>query len=292
MSYPPAPNGANPYNQQPMPAAPSQAPGYPSSGPAPWIPPQGGTPSSGRGRKVFGVLMGAFGALLLLGGGMFTVHTYGKTSQKLPNDAYGLTMWRDEPVDKFFPDFLGGRGGDFGDPYDPAEALWFRQGISQDTDCDKGLDGKTLAAAKEQGCKAVLRATYIDATANMVATVAVVVLPDGPADNGPKDKVGEVYSDYRLLEPAVVQYPVPGTLASKPWKRSGAYLWAVNGKQIPYAVGAAIGSVDGHHAGELPGEFGQISGNETDREAWHANAQDLVELYTAHLAHLQMGGLR
>ncbi|MET9800406.1 hypothetical protein [Streptomyces sp. NPDC006368] len=235
-------------------------------------------------------MLSVFGVLLLLGGGALTAHAYSNAQQELPNYAYGSVMWRDEQVDKVFPLTIGGRGGYNGGLYDRDKALWHRMGISPETDCDKGLTRTTLKAAQDNGCKAVLRATYVDPTANMVTTIAVVVLPEGPRNAGPKEKVDEVYQDNRAIEGAVAPYAVPGTAAAK-WKsRNGSHLMAVPGEHMPYVLGASIGSADGHVAGELPGGFGMD--NDTDRESWHADAQDLVELFVAHLSNLQNGGLR
>ncbi|WP_048584652.1 hypothetical protein [Streptomyces viridochromogenes] len=134
-------------------------------------------------------MLGLVGALLLVGGGALTAHAYSNARQEIPNDESGKVLWRDEPVDKIFPTTLGGRGGYNGGLYDREQAIWNRAGISPETDCDKGITRYTLKAAQENGCKAVLRATYVDSTANMVATVAVVVLPEGPFEAGPREKV-------------------------------------------------------------------------------------------------------
>ncbi|MDX3225597.1 hypothetical protein [Streptomyces sp. ME19-01-6] len=237
---------------------------------------------------MLGSFLAVLGVLLLIGGGALTAHTYSNYRQELPNYAYGKVMWRDEPVDKVFPATLGGSGGYNGGLYDRKQAVWNRVGISPETDCDKGLTRATLKAAKANGCKAVLRATYVDSTGNMVATVALVVLPEG----GPKEKVVTAYEDKRETEGAVAPYAVPGTLAAK-WKdRNGAYVTAAYGENLPYVLGASIGSADGYVAGVLPGEWGEYGGNDTDLESWHANAEDLVGLFRAHIDRMQMGDPR
>ncbi|MET9832339.1 hypothetical protein ABZ078_24255 [Streptomyces sp. NPDC006385] len=234
-------------------------------------------------------MLAAFGALLLLGGGALTAHAYSNAQQELPNYEYGNVMWRDEPVDSFFPATLGGRGGYNGGLHDREAAIWNRVGISPDTECDKGLTSHTLKAAEENGCKAVLRATYVDSTANMVATVAVVVLPEGSSEIGARTNIYEAYQDHLFDDGVVVPYAVPGTLAAK-WKhRNGADLAPVGGEHMPYVVAASVGSVDGYVAGDLPGEWGDSNGDNVDRESWSANAADLVTLFRAHMDRLQMG---
>ncbi|NEW45755.1 hypothetical protein [Nocardia cyriacigeorgica] len=299
MSYPPpGPGSAPPYVQQPPMSAPRPpgGPGLPPPHQAPWPPQppyqQTPPPGGGAGRKVLGGILGFVGVLALVGGGVLAENAYSNHQQLLPNAAYGENLWRDEPVDKVFPETLGGRTGYGGGLYDPEQAIWNRVGISADTECDKGLTRHTLEAAQTNGCKAVLRATYVDTTANMVATVALIVLPMGPEESGPKNKVADVYLDNRLIEGAVAPYAVPDTLAAG-WKdRNGSYLHAMYGNEFPYAIGASIGSVDGYVAGELPEEWGELGGQDTDRDAWHANAQDLVDLFSGHLVELKNGDLR
>ncbi|MFF5479639.1 hypothetical protein ACFY5C_20170 [Streptomyces sp. NPDC012935] len=231
----------------------------------------------------------AFGALLLVAGGALTAHAYSNAQQELANSEYSNVMWRDEPVDSFFPTTIGGRGGYNGGLYDREQAIWNRVGISPDTDCDKGLTSHTLKAAKENGCQAVLRATYVDSTANMVATVAVVVLPKGSPESGPRTSIYEAYLDHLQDDGVVAPYAVPGTVAAK-WKyRNGAELAPVGGEHMPYVVAASVGSVDGHVAGDLPGEWGDSDGNNVDRGSWQANAGNLVTLFRAHMEHLQTG---
>ncbi|MER7379981.1 hypothetical protein [Streptomyces lanatus] len=247
------------------------------------VPPPGG---GGSGRKVIGSLLAVFGVLGMLGGGALTAHAYSNAGQEIPNDEYGSVMWRDEPVDSVFPVTLGGRGGYNGGLYDPKQAIWHRVGISPETECDKGLTRYTLKAANDNGCKAVLRATYVDPTANMVATVAVVVLPEGP-ESGPREKVYSAYQNHLYDDGVVAPYAVPGTLAAK-WKhRNGSALAPVGGENMPYVVAASVGSVDGYVAGDLPGEWSDDS--DTDRESWSANAEDLVTLFRAHMDRLQRG---
>ncbi|KMS70648.1 hypothetical protein ACM01_30705 [Streptomyces viridochromogenes] len=82
---------------------------------------------------------------------------------------------------------------------------------------------------------------------------------------------------------------MPGTLAAN-WKhRNGSALMPMGGENMPYVVAASVGSVDGYIAGDLPGEWGDSGGNATDRESWSANADDLVNLFRAHMDRLQSG---
>jgi hypothetical protein len=54
--------------------------------------------------------------------------------------------------------------------------------IKEDKTCAAAIAGKAAARIfSEHGCTAALRATYVDATGSMVATVAIAVLPDSAA---------------------------------------------------------------------------------------------------------------
>ncbi|WP_336208144.1 hypothetical protein [Nonomuraea sp. LPB2021202275-12-8] len=55
-----------------------------------------------------------------------------------------------------------------------------RVGISPRTGCADSVDAKVARALDTAGCRAVLRATYIDALRGVLVTVGVVVLPDEP----------------------------------------------------------------------------------------------------------------
>ncbi len=55
-----------------------------------------------------------------------------------------------------------------------------RVGIARRASCAAGADQAAAAVLSRDGCKAMLRATYVDATGSLVVTVGVAVLP-GPA---------------------------------------------------------------------------------------------------------------
>jgi hypothetical protein len=59
-----------------------------------------------------------------------------------------------------------------------------RLGISPATKCSSAVSGTAVRILSEQGCSAALRATYVDSSGSMVATVTVAVLPStSAADN-------------------------------------------------------------------------------------------------------------
>ncbi|MFE5919963.1 hypothetical protein [Streptomyces sp. NPDC056468] len=238
---------------------------------------------------MIGSLLGLFGVLALVGGGALAAHAYSNSQQTLANPEYGEAIWSDEPADSIFPDTIGGRDGRLGDLTNPKYAYWRRLGISPETSCGKGLTAKTLASAERLGCKAVLRATYIDPTGDVVATIALVVLPGGISK---KVELAQAFEGMEN-EGAVAPLAVPGTPAAE-WKkfgRNGSALEATAGEHLPYAVAATVGAVNGRLAGNLPGDWAEDEAEVmTDRESWYAEAEILVRMFELHVDDLQLGG--
>ncbi len=317
MSYPTPPGSGNPYGQPPpqsgwqqqwqgsgpVPPVPAAPPGAPPAvipaqpGPAqfnPYFPPGMPLPgvpvppSAGGGtvRKVIGSVLGVFGLLGMLGGGALASHTYSNSRQSIPNTAYGATLWRNETAEKLFPATIGDDPNHTYEVSDKRVAQWSRMGISQDTSCAKGLSGETKERAQKLGCKAVLRATYVDLTGEMVATVAIVVLPEDAAAQAMGEYLdGQERADHP--DAAVVPFPVPDTLAAK-WqenRRNGMGGDALGGDQFPYAVAVTTGAVDGRTSGNLPGKFGDS--NDEDGTPWMDAANALSETFYTNLENLE-----
>ena len=86
-----------------------------------------------------------------------------------------------------------------------------RLGISPPESCSSALSAAAASVLDRSGCSAVLRATYVDASGSMVATVAVAVLPAGTA-------TGKVVTALRSAAGGtaglVQTFAVPGTAAA------------------------------------------------------------------------------
>ncbi|MEU1254404.1 hypothetical protein ABZ445_14085 [Streptomyces chartreusis] len=249
------------------------------------VPPSGG---GGTARRVIGSLLTVFGVLGMLGGGALAAHAYSNSQQSIPNSAYGPVLWRNETTARLFPETVGEPPNYKYDASDKGIAQWARMGVSQETSCEKGLSGKTLETAQQHGCKAVLRATYVDLTGEMVATVAVVVLSEGSDSLA----MGEYFDDQEhadVPDAAVVPFAVPDTLAAK-WKgerRNGMGGTALGADGFPYAVAVTTGAVDGRTSGNLPGEFGSYGANDEDRKAWMDAANAFSDAFHTHLGNLE-----
>lgn len=80
--------------------------------------------------------------------------------------------WQVWPAGKIFPallPYVAEQGG---------EERARRVGISSRVDCAAAVDAALRAALKAAGCRAVLRATYLDALQGVVVTIGVAAFPD------------------------------------------------------------------------------------------------------------------
>ncbi|WP_257232453.1 hypothetical protein [Streptomyces sp. Rer75] len=287
--------GTPPYAGQGQPYGGQGHQGAPyGAGSAPQPPPPARAQKS-TGRSCLAAFLGITGALAMLGGGALTAHAYSNHSQNIPNRTeYGASMWRNEPADKLFPDFVAPRQGT-GQARTPdrKRAQWHRIGISEKTGCDDGLSGATATQAEKLGCKAVLRATYVDPTGNTVATVALIVLPKSDSVKTEMSTFFDAEKEKDNPGPGVKAYAVPGTIAAK-WsdaRANGSAGQSVTDLYLPYALMASAGSVDGRKAGELPGEWGKYSIDaKQDRAPWRGAADGLVDALNVHYLDLLTEG--
>ena len=156
-------------------------------GAAPGSPGSPGSP--GRGRRAAAVVA------LILGLAGFAVSAIGVAIQLLPRHFSAseqsqikawevMRRWQTIPAGQIFPASV---------PYQlsanvlqdvaPLNLDALRVGIApQEPDCAKAVTSATVGAAlRRNGCEAVLRATYVDATRSYVMTIGVAVLPNAAA---------------------------------------------------------------------------------------------------------------
>jgi hypothetical protein len=289
---PGAPYGGQgaPYPGQPYAGQPYAGQGAPYGAMSAPQPPPPAPPMKSTGRTCLSAFLGIVGVLGLLGGGALTAHAYSNHSQNIANHSeYGASMWRNEPADKLFPDVLAPRENAQSVSADRGRAQWHRIGISEKTGCEDGLSGATASEAEKLGCEAVLRATYVDPTGNTVATVALIVLPEGDSVKNEMSTFFDGEKEKSDPGPGVKAYAVPGTIAAR-WsdaRSNGSAGASVTGMYVPYALMASAGAVDGRKAGRLPGEWGRYSSDaEQDRAPWRGAATGLVDALNTHLGDL------
>ncbi|NLU69616.1 hypothetical protein [Streptomyces sp. HNM0574] len=264
--------------------------------------PPGPAPEAGTKSKplvgCLGIALCIFGSLCLIAGLVFGYYVFGNREEKSNAEAYDPVLWRNEPVDRIFPKFLGvvdaGKApvarGEYGLANDPERGQWQRLGISPETGCEDALKGTTAKAAQRAGCKAALRATYTDPTGNILASVSVIVVPDDGAD-----ELGAFFSQQEnstsAFSPGVRAFPVPKTVAAKwsdPHANGAAGTSSIVGTK-KYSIAAVTGAADGRKAGQLPPPWGNSRNAHYDRQPWKASAASLSLAVEHHLQQVAEG---
>ncbi|XRQ08938.1 hypothetical protein ACN3XK_72730 [Actinomadura welshii] len=256
----------------------------PIPGPPAYGPPH--PPPASRGAAgCFGIVLITAGALLLLAATALGVGGYVKRGEKL-NPAYGQALWKEVPADTLFPDTIQ-QQDDPGTRVGGDEVSWYRVAIAEDVSCEAGLSKGSEEKALQAGCMVAPRATYVDASGNIVATVAHVVLKPAGDPEDQAVRLSETLSDMTNEYGLVHALPAPGTPAAD-WDddaRNGSYARAA-GSRAPYVTAVAVGSVDGRMAARLPAPWNDHSAME-DRLPWveagGALAMEL-SLWLSHLA--------
>ncbi|MHA6620657.1 hypothetical protein [Pseudonocardia sp. DLS-67] len=205
------------------------------------------------------MVLSILSALLLLGGGVLAAALFADAQGQEVNEAFLPEAWHDMPADKFFPERLG---------VVRDVPSWTRQGIDGATECARpALEPQLIEAIEASGCKAVLRATYVDPTATLVATIAVVVLGSG---SDAIDVYGAFDPGAEYPGQLVKPYPVPGTPAER-WSddgRGGMAIGPIESLSVdyqPYLAVVAAGYADGRPVEELPEQWDDLSPG-TDNE--------------------------
>jgi len=145
--------------------------------------------SAGRGRRAAVVVA------LILGLVGFAVSMTGVVIQLLPRQFTAaqqrqieawevMRRWQTMPAGQIFPASVSYQlSADVLQDVTPLSLDAFRVSIApQETDCAKAVTSAVAGAVlRRNGCEAVLRATYVDATRSYVMTVGVAVLPNAAA---------------------------------------------------------------------------------------------------------------
>jgi hypothetical protein len=125
-----------------------------------------------------------------------------------------------------------------------------RLAISPAAACDSGASGAAATVLAADHCSALLRATYLDSSGSMVATVGVVVLPDSQAASLAARALAARGQDLAL---AVRALPVAGTVASG-FGDGQRQLSAVE-QAGPYVILSTAGFTDGRRHVRLVSDY-------------------------------------
>lgn len=118
-----------------------------------------------------------------------------------------------------------------------------RLGIGTQSGCAASLSGSAVHIMGEQGCTAMLRATYVDSSGSMVATIAVAVMPD----------TAKATSAVRDLTAGGSQQPA-NVVRTFRVARTAAARFGAGQRQLtsvtsagPYVIMSTAGFADGRH---------------------------------------------
>jgi len=152
------------------------------------------------------------------------------------------SRWQRLTAGKIFPATISYSTSDFG-----VAMTATRVGIAPATSCSAGLDPAVSALVRRYGCVTLLRATYVDQSGTLAATVGVAVMTSAAAA---ADVVGiGATSPPGLASAGVRTFSLPGTVADlfgDPQRRAFS---AIGVSQGPYIFFWAAGYTDGRVSG-------------------------------------------
>jgi hypothetical protein len=253
----------------------------------------GGRRRGRRGRTVAGGVLALAGIALLASGvivaqGSRSGSAAGSASAQptLPASALAAlqnstSAWTQIPVVQLFPTTIVSANSD---------VTWVRLGVAAPASCSTALTSE-WSSDPTNPCRVVLRATYINRSRDILATVALIVLPasvTAPSDEWTGLSGAAQAEDYPSSLQTVVQYPVkvtpvPGTLAAH-W--SDADIQAFNGasnNSFDFVSIVETGTMDGRDVGNLPAHWASERGAAYDQQGWVGPGDDLGTAYANYL---------
>ncbi|GII57018.1 hypothetical protein Pth03_54070 [Planotetraspora thailandica] len=146
--------------------------------------------------------------------------------------------WQAWPVGMVFPEEL---------PYNGlgrAQQYARRVGVAPETTCTTAVDSPVASVLGEQGCRTMLRATYVDQTSTFAITVGVAVLRD---EDARIDAASKLPVDDRVgVRPVAFPGTVTDNFGAAQRQRTG---WVAAG---PYIVFSTVGYTDGRTRESVP----------------------------------------
>ncbi|MEU9888337.1 hypothetical protein [Sphaerisporangium sp. NPDC051011] len=162
--------------------------------------------------------------------------------------------WQSWPAGKVFPPLL---------PYvaeQGGQENARRVGISSRTDCSAAVDVELRAALKAARCRAVLRATYLDALQGVVVTIGVAAFPDQASAL----RARAAFPPGGVPSPGLRALAFPRTVADR--FTASARQASSLAQAGPYLVIATAGQVDGRPARSVGRQRSTIFAFTTDLE--------------------------
>jgi hypothetical protein len=201
-------------------------------------------------------MLAAFGALLAAGLAGLAVSAVGIAHNLLPRQftvaqrrqiaAWELERrWRALPAGAMFPDSVSYTvpATDLNANANANLTLQARLlSVSPATTCAAAVTGTAAQDLSQHDCRAAMRATYVDSSGSLIATVAVAVLPSTGAE---RSVVKELTGGGNISATLVRALPVPGTAAAG-FRDPQRQLTSAVGAG-PYVILSTAGFADGRH---------------------------------------------
>lgn len=144
--------------------------------------------------------------------------------------------WQVWPVKRIFPatlPYVTEQGG---------QERARRVGVSSRTDCQAAVDARLRPVFRAAGCRAVLRATYLDALQGVVVTIGVAAFPDAAS----AARAHAAFPRAGQPSPGLRALSFPRTVADRFTAAGRQHGYAR--QEGPYVVAVTAGQVDGRPA--------------------------------------------
>ncbi|MFC5749355.1 hypothetical protein [Actinomadura rugatobispora] len=199
----------------PPPPEPLPAPAFPAVSPPPGRPRR-----SARSIAAIAVLA-LLGVAAVVGGAVPVVADLTREPTEREVRAAGEkeigVRWRVLKASAIFPARLDHRvrlRSEGGRAVDPPAWSALRAGIAPAASCARAFDAAFARVMDRHGCRTVLRATYVDDTGTLVATLGLAVMPDAARALRAESDLGATYSRAALDRTGLRAVPFPGTAAA------------------------------------------------------------------------------
>lgn len=189
--------------------------------PMPPAPPDGAAPTRRAGPPLLLIIAVAVLGLGALAGGVVPIAV---DLTRKPTDAEiraaGVKelagRWRILTAGEIFPGRVEVRARDrFMKEMDPPAWTAVRAGIAPEASCAAAFDAALAKVLAKHGCRTALRATYLDGSGTLAATVGIAVMPDTRRASQAEGDFGATLGVHGVKERYGVRaVPVPGTAAA------------------------------------------------------------------------------
>jgi hypothetical protein len=170
--------------------------------------------------------------------------------QETTNNAFAAVAWHDLTSDQIFPDYLTDIS--VGDNL----RGWSRQGIARETSCADAFRQDFAEKLAGAGCKTALRATYVDMSGTVAATLGVAVVNSYADANAVNQEFNWSAGTGPLVNPVAVANTPAASWNKDLAMAGGAEIIGLSTTSPPYLAAISVGPVDNSRTWtSLPGQW-------------------------------------